>query len=121
MPHGGLHQAHISQRSKYLINAWHDIVNITFAKKTEYNVIPADNYYEKDTELLTSHVVGPICETADVLGHSRNLPTNTAVGDVILIANAGAYGYVMGSNYNMREPASEIVIEHKEEDFVQQE
>ena len=104
-----------------LYNAWHDIVNITFAKKTEYNLIPADNYYEKDTELLTSHIVGPICETADVLGHSRNLPTNTAVGDVILIANAGAYGYVMGSNYNMREPASEIVIEHKEEDFVQQE
>ena len=30
-----------------LYNAWHDIVNITFAKKTEYNVVPADNYYEK--------------------------------------------------------------------------
>jgi bifunctional diaminopimelate decarboxylase / aspartate kinase len=103
-----------------LYSAWHDIVNLSFAKKTECSILPPDNYYEKDTELTTSHVVGPICETADVLGHSRNLPKNTAVGDVILIANAGAYGHVMASNYNMREPASEIIIELEEEDFVQE-
>jgi diaminopimelate decarboxylase/aspartate kinase len=55
-------------------------------------------------------VVGPICETADQLGSDRWLPP-TAEGDVLLIANCGAYGYAMGSNYNRRPPAAEFVIE----------
>jgi hypothetical protein len=41
------------------------------------------------------HLVGPICET----------------GDVLLIENAGAYGAVMASRYNLREPAAEIVLD----------
>jgi diaminopimelate decarboxylase/aspartate kinase len=55
-------------------------------------------------------VVGPICETADQLGSDRWLPS-TAEGDVLLIANCGAYGYAMGSHYNRRPPAAEFVIE----------
>jgi diaminopimelate decarboxylase/aspartate kinase len=54
-------------------------------------------------------VVGPICESADVLGHDRDLPA-TEPGDVVLIGTAGAYGYAMSSRYNLREPAAEIVI-----------
>ena len=50
-----------------------------------------------------------ICETGDRLGTDRLLPPSQE-GDVILIANAGAYGYVMSSNYNRREVAPEIVI-----------
>jgi diaminopimelate decarboxylase/aspartate kinase len=57
-----------------------------------------------------AHVVGPICETGDILGRSRRLPP-TAEGDVILIANAGAYGRVMSSRYNLREPAGEALLE----------
>ncbi len=57
----------------------------------------------------TAHVVGPICETGDILGRSRRLPP-TAEGDVILIANAGAYGRVMSSRYNLREPAGEALL-----------
>jgi diaminopimelate decarboxylase/aspartate kinase len=56
-----------------------------------------------------AHVVGPICETGDILGRSRRLPP-TAEGDVILIANAGAYGRVMSSRYNLREPAGEALL-----------
>ncbi len=52
---------------------------------------------------------GPICESADVLGHDRLLPP-THEGDVLLIANAGAYGRAMSSNYNLRAPAVEVVI-----------
>jgi bifunctional diaminopimelate decarboxylase / aspartate kinase len=55
-------------------------------------------------------VVGPICETADQLGSDRWLPP-TREGDVLVIANCGAYGYAMGSNYNRRSPAAEFVIE----------
>ncbi|MBL4596652.1 MAG: bifunctional aspartate kinase/diaminopimelate decarboxylase [Robiginitomaculum sp.] len=54
-------------------------------------------------------IVGPICESADILGVDRHLP-KTSEGDIILIANAGAYGAVMGSNYNLRDPAKELAI-----------
>jgi diaminopimelate decarboxylase/aspartate kinase len=54
-------------------------------------------------------IVGPICETADVLAADRWIPP-TQEGDVILIAGCGAYGYAMASNYNLRTPAREFMI-----------
>lgn len=57
----------------------------------------------------TANIVGPICETGDTLAFSRPLP-KTSEGDIILVDNAGAYGRVMSSNYNMREPAQEIYL-----------
>jgi diaminopimelate decarboxylase/aspartate kinase len=77
-----------------LYGAWHDIVNLT-------------RLDEPATEIV--NVVGPICESADFLGHERLLPP-TREGDVLLIANAGAYGYAMSSHYNLREPAQEFVL-----------
>jgi diaminopimelate decarboxylase/aspartate kinase len=55
------------------------------------------------------NIVGPICESADQLGSDRWLPASQE-GDVILIANCGAYGYAMSSNYNRRPPAREFMI-----------
>jgi diaminopimelate decarboxylase/aspartate kinase len=55
------------------------------------------------------NVVGPICESGDQLGSDRWLPV-TREGDVILIANCGAYGHAMSSNYNRRPPAREIML-----------
>jgi bifunctional diaminopimelate decarboxylase / aspartate kinase len=77
-----------------LYGAWHEIVNLT-------------RLDEPATEIV--NVVGPICESADFLGHDRLLPP-TREGDVLLIANAGAYGYAMSSRYNLREPAQEFVL-----------
>ncbi len=54
-------------------------------------------------------VVGPICETGDVLGHGRLLP-ECREGDVMLIANAGAYGRSMASEYNLRLPPDEVLV-----------
>ncbi len=54
-------------------------------------------------------IVGPICETADVLAADRWMPA-AQEGDVILIAGCGAYGYAMASNYNLRAPAREFMI-----------
>jgi len=54
-------------------------------------------------------VVGPICESGDKLGADRLLP-DCEEGDVILIANAGAYGQVMSSHYNLRDVPPEIVL-----------
>jgi diaminopimelate decarboxylase/aspartate kinase len=55
------------------------------------------------------NVVGPICESADQLGADRWLP-QTCEGDVLLIANCGAYGYAMSSYYNRRPAAREFMI-----------
>lgn len=59
---------------------------------------------------MTADVVGPICESGDVLGYGRRLPT-THEGDVLVIATAGAYGRAMSSQYNMREPAVERLLD----------
>ena len=78
-----------------LYDAWHEIVNL-------------DRLDEGDAELV--QVVGPICETGDVIGRNRRLPA-CREGDVLLIANTGAYGAVMSSRYNLREPAAEVVFD----------
>ena len=78
-----------------LYGAWHNIVNLSqLDQPTEY----------------TANIVGPMCETGDVLGVDRKMP-KTSVGDVLLIANTGAYGAVMASRYNLREPASETTLD----------
>jgi diaminopimelate decarboxylase/aspartate kinase len=77
-----------------LYGAYHDIANLSRLGEK------ADRHYR---------VVGPICESGDVIGESRFLPASEE-GDVILIANAGAYGRVMSSNYNRRRPAEELVL-----------
>ncbi|GAA5521527.1 bifunctional aspartate kinase/diaminopimelate decarboxylase [Aliifodinibius salicampi] len=55
------------------------------------------------------NIVGPICESGDKLGIDRLFP-HSEEGDVVLVANTGAYGQVMSSNYNLRAPAKDIVI-----------
>jgi diaminopimelate decarboxylase/aspartate kinase len=77
-----------------LYGSYHEIVNLTRAA-------------EAPTTTVT--VVGPICETGDKLGSDRLMPP-AKENDVILIANAGAYGYVMSSQYNRRDVAEEVVI-----------
>ncbi len=77
-----------------LYGAWHEIVNLT-------------RLDDKPSE--TVNIVGPICESADFLGHERLMPPSRE-GDVLLIANAGAYGHAMSSRYCLREPAVEIVL-----------
>jgi diaminopimelate decarboxylase len=55
------------------------------------------------------NVVGPVCETADVLGREIDLPS-LRPGDLLAILDAGAYGMVMASNYNARPRPPEVVV-----------
>ncbi len=64
-----------------------------------------------DADVDAFDVVGPICESGDVLGRRRKLPSATSSGDVFLIADTGAYGVVMASNYNMRGLPIESVLD----------
>ncbi len=77
-----------------LYGSHHEIVNLT-------------RLDEPATE--TFNIVGPICESGDQLGVDRLLPP-TREGDILLIANAGAYGRAMSSNYNLRAPAGEYML-----------
>jgi diaminopimelate decarboxylase/aspartate kinase len=56
-------------------------------------------------------VVGPICESSDVLGQQRMLPADTQEGDVLLVADTGAYGMAMANTYNLRALPAEDVID----------
>ncbi len=54
-------------------------------------------------------VVGPVCESADFLGKDRELAI--APGDLLAVFSAGAYGFVMSSNYNSRPRAAELMVD----------
>lgn len=54
-------------------------------------------------------VVGPICESGDYLAHDRVLP-DPVEGDIVVVYNAGAYGFSMSSNYNSRPLCAEVLV-----------
>ena len=54
--------------------------------------------------------VGPVCESSDVVGRDRMVPT-LHVGDLVWIADAGAYGSAMASNYNRRPLPAEVLVD----------
>jgi diaminopimelate decarboxylase len=76
-----------------LYEAWHDI-------------LPVREGGVPDPELVD--VVGPVCETGDFLGRDRKLAVQA--GDLLAVADGGAYGFVMSSNYNARPRACEIMV-----------
>ena len=77
-----------------LYGAHHEVFNLTRLEEAPAQMV---------------NIVGPICESADLLAADRWLPL-TQEGDVMLIDNCGAYGYSMASNYNLRAPAAEFMI-----------
>ena len=76
-----------------LYSAWHDIQAVR-AGPVEVSV----------------DVVGPICESADVLGRERELPA-LGRGDLVAILDAGAYGFSMASRYNQQPLPAEVVVQ----------
>ena len=78
-----------------LYDAWHDLLPLEQAAA--------------DAPLHPVDVVGPICESTDILAKQRPLPP-LAEGDLIAICSSGAYGAVMASSYNSRLIAPEVVV-----------
>jgi diaminopimelate decarboxylase len=77
-----------------LYDSYHEIVPV---QQRRGRTIPCD-------------VVGPICESADFFCKDRPLP-EVAAGDLLAVLSAGAYGFVMASNYNSRPLAAEILVD----------
>lgn len=65
-----------------------------------------------DAPVRSYDLVGPVCETGDFLGKDRELAI--AQGDFLAVMSAGAYGFVMASNYNSRGRAAEIMVDGKQ-------
>ncbi|MCC4237255.1 diaminopimelate decarboxylase [Vibrio anguillarum] len=85
-----------------LYQAWQDIVP----------VVP------RQGEALTYDLVGPICETGDFLGKDRSLVLDE--GDLLAVRSAGAYGFVMSSNYNTRTRVAEVMVDGAQTHLVRQ-
>jgi diaminopimelate decarboxylase len=76
--------------------------------KVWQDIIPVNE--PKAGALTTNYdVVGPICETGDFLGKDREL--DIAENDLLAICSAGAYGFVMASNYNTRNRPAEVMVD----------
>ena len=76
-----------------MYEAWHDIVPVI----------------ARSSSPRTYDVVGPVCESGDWLGRSRELAL--AEGDLLAILSAGAYGMSMSSNYNSRPRGAEVMVD----------
>ena len=70
------------------------------------DIVPVE---QRDAEARPYDIVGPICETGDFLGKDRELAL--AEGDLLAVRSAGAYGFVMSSNYNTRGRAAEVLVD----------
>jgi diaminopimelate decarboxylase len=73
-----------------------------------YHEIAPVSRRSRETE--TTDVVGPICETGDFFARDRKLPLVNE-GDLLAILDVGAYGSVLGSNYNTRGRAAEVLVD----------
>ena len=81
-----------------LYGAYHEIVPVTRMSRPTKN---------SPTEI--TDIVGPICETGDFFARDRELP-QVSEGDLLAILDVGAYGSVLGSNYNTRGRAAEVLV-----------
>ncbi len=89
-----------------IYNAWHTIVNTSE---------PVDRAAEP---VRVYDVVGPVCESGDFLGKERSLAIRE--GDLLAVYSAGAYGFVMSSNYNTRNRAAEVMVDGNQAHLVRQ-
>lgn len=80
-----------------LYNAWQRIIPVA----------PRDDSAEGAA--MRYDIVGPVCETGDFLGKDRDL--KLAAGDLLAVCSAGAYGFVMSSNYNSRNRPAEVMVD----------
>ncbi len=74
-----------------------------------HRILPIKQVNEREAT-ITADLVGPVCETGDFLAKGRSIPV-VEPGDLLAFATAGAYGSVLGSNYNARPRAAEVLVE----------
>jgi diaminopimelate decarboxylase len=79
-----------------------------------HEIIPARYHQE---EGLQADVVGPLCETGDFLAQDREMP-DVEPGESLAILDAGAYGFVLSSNYNTRPRPAEVLVQGSQAELI---
>lgn len=85
--------------------AMNDLIRPAFYEAF-HEIVPVQR---RRAALVQSDVVGPICESGDFFSKDRPLP-KAGEGDLLALLSAGAYGFVMASNYNTRAQAAEVLV-----------
>ncbi len=80
-----------------LYHSYHEIVPVKETKS------------ERESKMSKIDIVGPVCESGDFFALDREMP-ELHEGDLLVIMSAGAYGFVMASNYNSRPLPSEVLV-----------
>jgi diaminopimelate decarboxylase len=80
-----------------------------------HHIVVANKVDDKVSGIYT--VVGPICETGDILAHDRELP-DVVKDDIIAILDTGAYGFSMSSQYNGRPRCTELLVNNGQVDVI---
>jgi diaminopimelate decarboxylase len=75
--------------------------------RAHHEIIPVR---QRGLPKITADVVGPVCESGDFLARDREM-ANVLPGDFLAVCTAGAYGFVLSSNYNSRPRAPEVLVE----------
>jgi diaminopimelate decarboxylase len=79
-------------------------------RPSHYNAYHRIDAVEPRGDTIVADVVGPVCESGDFLALNR--ATDEVVpGDVVAVHTAGAYGFVMASNYNSRPRPAEVLVD----------
>ncbi len=85
----------------------------TLIRPALYGAIHRVEVYDKEENTQVVNLCGQICENSDIF--AKNIPfPNVEEGDIAIFRDAGAYGYVMASNYNNRFRPAEILIDKNE-------
>lgn len=72
-----------------------------------HKIVPVIDRYEEE---IVADIVGPICESGDFFARDRKIK-KVRRGDLLAIMSAGAYGFVMSSNYNSRPKPAEVLVD----------
>ncbi|MFC1769379.1 diaminopimelate decarboxylase [Nanoarchaeota archaeon] len=83
-----------------------------------HHILLANNLDAKEIE--KANVVGQICENTDQFAKDRDLPKDIKEGDILAILDVGAYGWGMGSQYNTRPRAAEVLVNNGNADLIRE-
>jgi diaminopimelate decarboxylase len=75
--------------------------------RSHHEIVPVR---QSDRGTVRADIVGPVCETGDFLARDREI-ANVLPGDLLAVRTAGAYGFVLSSNYNARPRPAEVLVE----------
>ena len=103
-----LYEKHGSAKTFKIVDAGMNDLIRPALYEGHHDIVPVNEPKTDERELID--IVGPVCESGDFFAQNRSLPPLTS-GERIALLSAGAYGFVMASNYNSRPFPPEILVD----------